>query len=184
MLDCFFIVDIVLGLSAAAIAAVLYSTGRMGRFMWYLFWLGAALGLSWELGCNIQMALSPDAPLARFLRPLPVHAGVIVAVHALWDGALFLAGAALVKKLCAAPHFARFRWTELAVLLAWGQAQELAVELAATSGGAWEWLPYPWNPALFIFNGYHITLLPHLIWLTAVLVFYPLALAMRKRIQE
>jgi hypothetical protein len=54
--------------------------------------------------------------------------------------------------------------------------------MVSVTSHAWEWLPSSWNPTLFIFKGYHITLLPQLIWFAAILVFYPVAIFLRKKL--
>lgn len=176
----FFIIDfavagvILLGVVALRLARLL------DRRDWILYWAGAGLGLLWEYGCNLQMIFS-DQPVAVFLRPLPVHFALLALVHSLWDGGLFLAGALLARLLYGDSRFSKCRVTELALLVAWGQAQELAVELLSVGSAGWEWLPYPWNPTLFMFRGHHITVLPQLIWLVASVVFYGIALAVYAR---
>lgn len=177
----FYLIDFALGIASLAVVSALYARGRIGRHMWLLFWIGCGLGFTWEFLCNLNIAHGAS-PVARFIRPLSFHYMFIVVIHSLWDGALFTFGAWLVKKTCAPPHFSRFRAAELAVLIAWGQAQELTVELISTTGAAWEWLPYSWNPSLFMFNGYHITLLPQLIWLAASVAFYFFALLLKSRL--
>ena len=175
----FFFIDIILGLACLGVMIILYRTGRIEPHHWKLFWLGVLLGLAWELGCNLQMIYG-NAPVARFLRPLPFPFPVIVAVHSLWDGALFMMGVWLVRRLFGADSFRRFRLRELLVFILWGQVQELAVEIISLRSGAWEWVVYPWNPALFHVEGFAITLFPQLIWLGAVLVFYPAAVRMHR----
>ena len=140
------------------------------------------LGFTWEFGCNVQMLIS-DTPVARFLKPLPVHWMVIVAFHSIWDGSLFLIGVWLVKKICVAPQLDRFKISELLILLIWGQVQELIVELTSTYSDGWEWVPYSWNPTLFMFNGHHITLFPQLIWFVAIIVFYFFAIVLGRKLQ-
>jgi hypothetical protein len=56
------------------------------------------------------------------------------------------------------------------VLLAWGQLQELAVELSATASGAGQFTPGRWSPVLFEFGQGAISLAPQLIWLVAPVV--------------
>lgn len=91
-----------------------------------------------------------------------------------------MVGMFLVYHICKEPHLVRFRWSELAVLLVWGSVFELVVELSA-SGVAWVYIPRWWNPALFQFRGADITLMPQLIWIAAPIVFYLVALAIRRR---
>ena len=68
------------------------------------------------------------------------------------------------------------------MLVVWGQAQELCVELGATAAGAWSFTPSWWNPVLFEFMGGDITLAPQLIWLVAPIVFYFGALLVQGRV--
>jgi hypothetical protein len=180
--DNFYLFDFAIAAAVLLTVVLLRISRKLSRFHWILFWVGAALGLTWELGCNINMLLSEAYPVARFVTPPPVHFIFVVAAHSVWDGGLFLAGVWLVRKLCSPPWFDRFRARELLVLIGWGQAQALAVELASTYSSAWEWIPYRWNPSLFFFNGHPITLLPQLIWLAAVLAFYPIAVKVNSRL--
>jgi len=178
----FYVVDFLIAAAILGIVIFLYFSGRIDRFHWVLFWLGCALGLTWELGCNINMLVSEYYPVARFITPPPYHFMLAVIAHSIWDGGLFLIGALLVRKVCSPPWFERFRMRELLVLLIWGQAQALVVELASAFSSAWEWIPYWWNPLLFIFNDHYITALPQLIWLAAMLAFYPLAIVIKRKI--
>jgi hypothetical protein len=178
----FYLFDFIIAAAVLLTVVFLRVSGRLSRFHWILFWVGAILGLTWELGCNINMLLSEAYPVARFITPPPVHFGFVVAAHSLWDGGLFLAGVWLVQKLCSPPWFEHFRMRELLVLIVWGQTQELAVELLSTYSSAWEWIVYWWNPSLFVFNGHPITLFPQLIWLAAVLVFYPIAVMVKRKL--
>ncbi len=171
----FFIAGIILGL-----VTILYLAGRISRFYWILFWVGCALGLTWELGCNINMLVSENYPVARFITPPPFHFIFAVISHSIWDGGLFLIGAILVHKICTPPWFETFKMSELLVLLIWGQVQALAVEILSVFSSAWEWIVYWWNPSLFIFHGHAVTLLPQLIWLLAMLIFYPVAIAVAR----
>lgn len=67
-------------------------------------------------------------------------------------------------------------------MIIYGQISELIVELTSTLSEAWEYIEYWWNPRLFIFNGYNITLLPQLIWLTAPIIFYIIAVKLKQRL--
>ncbi len=176
----FYIIDFILGISSLVIISVLYARGRIDRYLWLLFLVGCGLGFTWEFLCNLNIAHGAS-PVARFITPLPFHYMIIVVIHSFWDGALFTIGAWLVRKTCAPPHFTSFRVAELAVIIVWGQAQEIVVEMISATGAAWEWLPYAWNPTLFVFNGYHITLLPQVIWFAATIAFYCIALTLRSK---
>jgi hypothetical protein len=125
--------------------------------------------------------LYSDDPTYISLTNFPLPPILQPVLHSLWDGGLFLAGLALVWLLCPPPHLQCFSWKELFVLLVWGQVQELAVELAATSAGAWTFTPRWWNPILFESGEGVITLAPQLIWFVAPIVFYLVALRVHRR---
>ena len=131
------------------------------------YWLGVAVGLSWEVPIFWSAIASPT-PLIHFVVPPPVHPAVLFVSHALWDGGLFLAGMAIVALTRGVPAARRPGTPELAILLAWGQISELMVELSSLLCGGWAFDPnHRWNRALFELNGEAITALPQLIWLAA-----------------
>ncbi len=177
----FYWIDFTIGGLTPILVYVLYRTGRIDSFIWCLFWIGFALGLTWEVPMSVLNEYSETHAVARFIRPLPVNFWVLIIMHSFWDGGLFLLGVGLVYRLCGVPVFKRFRACELVVLLVWGQASELWVELTSTFGEAWVYIPRGWNPRLFMFNGQDITLLPQLIWLAAPVVFYIAALRLRPK---
>lgn len=178
----FFITDFVVAVAMVAVPFALYRLGRIGRFEWSLFWLGFALGLTWEIPMQALNAAGPEWAVHGYVRPAPFPNWSIAIMHSFWDGGLFLIGVGIVRLLQGPDYFRRFSWAELAVLIVWGQASELWVELTSTFGEAWYYLVRPWNPGLFKFNGQDITLLPQLIWLAAPVVFYLVALRMREKI--
>jgi hypothetical protein len=140
-----------------------------------LFWLGAFLGLFWETPVFAISVFSPT-PIIVWTRPLPLPWEVFHAAHTLWDGAIFLAGVRLIDRVCPRPTFARFRWCELAILLAWGQATSLAVEWSSMANDGWKYVTgYWWNPTLFQLGPHVFTLWPQVPWLLAPLVFYAVA---------
>lgn len=151
------------------------STPRL-RFVRRLFWLGVAIGLTWEVPIFLS-AIFAQAPVITFIREPPVHPWVLVVAHSLWDGGLFLAGVALIRVVLRGPLLRSFRWGELGVLLLWGQASELAVEIGGFTSDAWVYAgDKAWNPALFHVAGHPVTLVPQLIWLAAPVIYYLLAL--------
>jgi len=179
----FYWIDFTIGFLIPIVVATLYKAKRISRFTWYLFWLGVLLGLAWELPMSISNEFS-IYPVAQFITPLLTHFSIVVITHSFWDGGLFLIGVGLIYLICKSPHFTKFKGKELAVLLIWGQLSELAVELSSTYSGAWEYIPYWWNPSLFVFNGHYITLLPQLIWLIAPIVFYTIAVKLRTKFTD
>lgn len=175
----FYTIDFVIGAAIPLAAAALWCTGRISSFTWRMFWVGTLVGLTWEIPLSALDGLG-IVDIFTFMTPPPAHFILVIVSHSFWDGGLFLAGIGLVRVLCPGPHFSVFRSSELAVLLIWGQAQELAVELLSTGSGGWGYNPSWWNPPLFLFNGRPITLAPQLIWLAAPVVFYRAALWIRK----
>ncbi len=170
--ESFIWLDVSLALGALAWLLIRRLRGTLAQTTWWQFWLGFWLGMSWELAFFlVGPAFSADPPY-RLAVSFPFHPAAQPILHSLWDAALFLVGAALVRKLCRPPHFARPRLAELGVLIAWGQAQELCVELLASGSGTWTFIPRPWNPALFTWGVGHVTLVPQLIWLIAPILFY------------
>jgi len=167
----FFLIDFVISAMICLIVLLLYIINRIEKSTWYLYWIGFCLGMCWEF----TMVFCTETGIFAFyeyLMPLPTHFMVIVIAHSLWDGGLFLVGYGLVKKICAKPTFERFKKNELGIMLIWGQLQNLAVEFMSTYANAWEYIPYWWNPTIFVFNGHIFTLLPQIIWVIAPIVFY------------
>jgi len=180
----FFVIDFGIAVAAPLSAWLLYRMGRIGRFEWALFWLGFALGLTWEIPMQALNAAGPEWAVHGYVRLPPAPNWVIAIMHSFWDGGLFLIGVGVVRLLRGPAAFTRLSGVELAALIVWGQASELWVELTATFGEAWFYLVKPWNPALFKFNGQDITLMPQLIWLAAPVVFYFGALWLRRKIRD
>jgi hypothetical protein len=178
--DHFYLIDFAIGGGTPIIVTVLYLSGLISRFTWRLFWVGCLIGLTWEIPLSTLDHFN-IVDVFRFATPPPAHFSVIIISHTFWDGGLFLLGVLLVKILCKPPHFTRFSGRELAVLMVWGQASELWVELTSTGNGGWEYNPAWWNPSMFMFNGSHITLAPQLIWLAAPILFYFCALKLGKK---
>lgn len=174
----FYLIDFIIGFGTPTLLAVFYVSGRLPAFIWRMFWAGTAIGLMWEIPLSTLDGLG-IVDIFSFLSP-PPHFAAIIASHSFWDGGLFVAGIFIVTRLVPGPHFTRFRAHELALLMAWGQIQELCVELVSTGSGGWSYNPSWWNPELFTFSGRPITLLPQIIWLAAPALFYVAALKIRK----
>ena len=176
-----FYLDIAAALSIPAATYGLYRKGLVSRAVWRMFWAGVIIGSTWEVGFYFIGPEHSSDPIYVMHSEFPGPTILLHLLHTLWDGGIFLVGAWLVKRLCRQPRFERFRWQELAVMLAWGQAQELAVELVGSSGGMWEYQPRWWNPVMFRFRGRNITLVPQLVWLAAPVAFYLAALRVNAR---
>ena len=174
--NAYYLLDLAIGFGAPVLVYLLLRTGRVTPTIWRLFWVGCAIGLTWEVPMFVLSGADTGFPVLVWNRPPPVHYLVLMVSHTLWDGGLFLVGVWLVHRLNRAPVLQTFRWQELAVMLAWGQASELAVEISSTFNNAWSFIPgYWWNPTLFTVGGHPITLMPQLVWLYAPIAFYPLA---------
>jgi len=176
----FILIDCALALAGLGFVVVAYWRGRVRRADFLLMWIGAFIGLTWELPICWHIAYGEE-PLARFLAEPQPHWLVVGLLHSIWDGLLCFIGLLLVRRLLAAPHFAGFRWSELGVLLLWGQFQSLLIECASLFFEGWQWIPRWWNPELFIVNAHSFTALPQLLWIYAIALFYPVALWMHRR---
>lgn len=172
----FFTIDLLVGFALPVVVHLRHRSGPDAARVVGLFWLGVVVGLAWEIPLFLSAVLADD-PVVGFLREPPLHPFVFLLAHAFWDGGLFLVGLALVRSLRPEPVLAGFRWPELAILLLWGQASALAVEVGSVRNQGWF---YPgghaWNPVLFHVDGHPITLLPQLIWLAAPVAYYAAAL--------
>lgn len=112
-------------------------------------------------------------PVIDMLTAFPVAPILHPILHTFWDGGLFIAGLLLVFRFSASPRMARFSWKELGIMVAWGQAQEFAVETSGTFVNAWTYADgHWWNPVLFEFANGRITLVPQLVWLAASMLYY------------
>jgi hypothetical protein len=173
--------DLIVGFGLPAFVHISNRSRPDGAAVKRLFWLGVAIGLTWEIPIFLSAILSSD-PIVGFLREPPFHPLLFMVAHAFWDGGLFLAGVALVQAVCAKPVLVVFRWQELAVLILWGQVSELAVETISVLNQAWVYSDeHAWNPVLFHVAGHPITAVPQLIWLAAPVVYYLCVLRLGRR---
>ena len=179
--EAYYYLDLLVGYSSPVLVYYIYRTGRFDRFIWHFFWIGIAVGLTWEIPIFVLSGESTSLPLVVWNRPLIAPYPVFMISHTLWDGMLFVIGILLVHGLCREPHFARFRWPEMLVLLAWGQVSELAVEISATANDGWAFVEYWWNPLIFRCNGHSITWLMQAIWAAASVVYYILLIRLKPR---
>lgn len=170
------LLDVSLALGSFVLVLALRFRGSLRPETFRSYGVGFLLGMTWELPLFLVGPQFSDDPPYHLTVPFPFHPVAQPVLHSLWDAALFLIGAACVRALCDAPHFVRPRMNELLVLVAWGQAQELCVELLASGFGVWTFLPRAWNPALFAWGQGHVTLVPQLIWLVAPVAFYAVLL--------
>ncbi len=135
--EAYYYLDLLVGFGAPVLFYLLYRTERIDRFAWHCFWIGVLIGSLWEIPIFVLSGESETLPIVVWIRPFPTHYLVFMVSHSLWDGLLFGLGMLLVHWICAAPHYRRFRWSELMVLWLWGQVSELLVELSSTLNEGW-----------------------------------------------
>ena len=179
--DNFYWIDFTIGGLTPIVVYLLYRSKLLNKLVWRLFWVGFILGLCFEIPLSVTNAFSKTMPFAYFIRPLPVPFSVLIVMHSFWDAGILLIGVLLVYLVSGADYFGKFKWRDLLVLLVWGQVSELAVELTSTYNRGWAYIPYWWNPLMFKFNGLDITLLLQIIWFVVPILFYAIALRMKKK---
>ena len=182
--DMFYFLDLLVGFIAPILAYILYRTEKIDKFSWYVFWIGAAVGLTWEIPMFIGSYETSFFVTLEPIRPYPFHYIVFLVSHTLWDGMLFIIGYRLVLLLSESPRFEEFNLKELIILIIYGQIQEIIVEVGAVSNSAWTFIVYWWNPALFYVNEYPITLYPQLAWLFGSILFYFILLKLKPKLTE
>jgi hypothetical protein len=177
----YYALDLLLALSFPVVVWGLCRRGILPRRAWTLFWMGAALGLTWEVPI-FAMSAWTGLPVVQWPAPLPAHPVVFIVAHSLWDGALLLGGYGLAVLLERRSGRSPTSAAGLMVQLGWGQATEIAVETSAIVAGTWVYVDgLSYNPVLFRFLGEPITLGPQLVWVIAPLVFAHLAVRTRER---
>jgi len=170
--------DLAVGFGSPVVLFALVRLGAVDRRNWRLFWLGACIGLVWEIPIFV-LSKHTSLPIIHWIRELPAHYAVFLVSHTLWDGAIFVVGVWLAVLICGRPVLSRFRWGELAVLLAWGQITAFAVEFSSVTNQAWAFIEgYWWNPTLLHAADSPITLMMQAVWLIASAAFYLIALRM------
>ena len=179
--EAYYYIDLLIGFSSPFLFYLLFKTGRIDKFIWHFFWIGVMVGLTWEIPIFIISGESTSVPIVTWTRPLIAHYLVFMISHSLWDGLLFVIGMWLVYGICRKPVFQEFRWSELTVLLIWGQVSELLVELSSTLNDGWVFVEYWWNPVIFKFNEHNITWLMQAIWAAASIGYYLLLIRLKPK---
>ena len=182
--DMFYFLDLLVGFTAPILAYILYRTEKIDKFSWYVFWIGAVVGLTWEIPMFVGSYETNFFIPLETIRPYPFHYIIFLISHTLWDGMLFLIGYRLVLLLSESPRFKEFNLKELMILIIYGQIQEIIVEVGSISNSAWTFIVYWWNPALFYVNEYPITLYPQLAWLVGSILFYFILLKLKPKLTE
>ncbi len=176
-----FVVDLFIAAFVLAFFGFMHFSRSFPPAYWYMFCAGAVIGATWEIGFYFLGPLHSSSPLYVFRTQPPFPHIVLNLAHCLWDAGLFMAGFFLVRLLLKPPHLSAFRWSELGIMLAWGLAQEIAVEFLSIGGGLWLYQARWYNPKLFEIKGSPFTLLPILVWMASPVVFYLLALPIHRR---
>jgi len=182
--ESYYYLDLLVGFSSPLVFYLLYRTKKIHRFTWHLYWIGALIGLSWEVPIFVLSGESTGLPIIVWHRPLLTHYSVFMVCHTLWDGLLFVIGFWLMRLTCRAPCFHRFSWRELAVMVLWGQVSELLVELSSTTNDGWSFVEYWWNPVIFECNGHNIAWLMQVVWFVASVAFYFVVLKLKPRYRD
>lgn len=184
MSELFYILDLVIGFTAPTLVFILYRTKKISKFSWCIFWVGAVIGLTWEIPMFVGSYDTTFFITLETINPYPFHYSIYLISHTFWDGGLFLIGYWLVLLISKTPQFDSFDIKEFLILIIFGQIQEIMVEIGAVSNSAWTFIAYWWNPALFYFNGYPITLYPQICWLYGITLFYFLILKLKPKFKE
>ena len=179
----FWWLDLIIAISMVIITCILFKLQFIDKFTFLLFWIGVGLGFAFETPLFLISQFS-IFPIIIFLSPPPFPIPILIISHSLWDGGLFLIGVGLVHLFRKSPHFEGFDGWELLILVAWGQVQAIGIELLGTFGGAWEYVPYWFNPTMFSILGRDFTILIQIIWLTITFIFYFLALRLKNKMSE
>lgn len=179
----FFLIDYVIAGFILLIVLLLYFFKKIDRFVLYLFFFGFLIGLLWEIPLGLTREFG--IPIATFtgsrpFAPFPLHS----IIHSLWDGGLFLIGVGFIWIYSRNDFFSKFNIKELLILEVWGQFQSLIIELSSILGGGWEYIPYWWNPSLFSIQEHNFTLFPQLIWVLASILFYFLAIRIKRNLKN
>ena len=177
----YYYLDLLVGFGSPILLYFLVRFGRVKPRDWRLFWLGALIGLTWEIPIFLMSKLSA-MPVIFWIREPPVHYVFLMICHTLWDGAIFVVGVWLAVLLCKnRTVLSRFSWAELSVMVLWGQISAFLVEFSSISSEAWEYFQgYWWNPTVLVINGRPITLIIQIAWFFAPIAFYLIALKMQR----
>ena len=113
------------------------------------------LGTTWEFAFDVL----GDSFCTILCKPLLYIPGTRGIAHSIHDGVLFSIGVLLVRDLCEKP-LSRFSWTELMIMLLWGNLQEIVVDLVG-NGWIWRYHEDHWaNGVMFYYKGIGYTLVP------------------------
>lgn len=169
--DYFWIIDFSISILILCFILFLYYKKYIAYFNWLLFWLGVLTGFIWEITLTL-IDVYNIADIFFFNLQPPTHYVFIVVSHSIWDGGLFIIGVVVIYVFLPEPHFNTCKWSELTVLILWGQIQSFIIEIISIESSGWTYNPLWWNPLLFTIHEKPVTLLPQLIWLVGCIIFY------------
>jgi len=178
----FWYIDVAIAISMITIVVVLFKLEKIDKFVFSLFWIGTLIGFTWEIPIFVVNQFG-IYPFLQYLTPIPFSFIIVIISHSVWDGGLFLMGMGLVYLIRKTSLFENFNLKELFILIIWGQIQAIGIEMIGSFGGAWEYIPYPWNPAFLTLLGHHFTIFIQVVWLAASISFYFIALKVKERMQ-
>lgn len=178
----YYVLDLLVGFGFAPMIYGLIRLKRLDRSYWYYFWIGAAIGLTWEIPIFVMSAEGVGIPIIEWIHPLPLPYPVFMFCHTLWDGGLFVIGVWLAYRFARPGWQSGWNFRAFLIMAGWGQLQALAVEISSTANGCWTYLPdYSWNPTLFHVNNLPITIMMQWVWLVASMFFYGAVLLIHRR---
>jgi len=158
-----------------------YKSGKLSTYYYKLFWIGCLIGSTWEF---TFLFLGPEFLHSVKEWPFGLGGWPRKLSHSIWDGGLFMVGVYFCLKYLQGPHFYRFSWNALGIMLSWGIFQELLVEYLF-NGRVWVYEPLSWNPLIIpplpgsaTEVGY--TLIPQAVWIVAPFIFYIFCLRLKQ----
>jgi hypothetical protein len=159
--------DIAIGLAIPIATIALYFFRRIQVKHLYLMAWGFAVGSTWEFAFYLL-----GDTLHTIIVDWPMPAVFLHLWHTFWDAGLFITGYWLcLLILKTSDCCTRFRWIELTIMWLWGAGQGFVVELLG-NGVIWEYKVLGWNPGFITIGGQTYTLLIHVIWMIAPVVYY------------
>ncbi len=167
----YYILDIIIAIALPLFIIFGYLKDRVPFTIWKLYWIGCLIGSTWEFALYFNKGAAN--PVLHMLTPFPGGDLMHSVLHTFWDGGLFVAGYLLIIWFSRTPKLKSFSWSELGIMIVWGQVQELFVETSGTLMGAWTYSGnISWNPVLFYLGEGQITLIPQVVWFFASIGFY------------
>ena len=172
MKELYYPLDLAVAAWVPLLLHALYFAGRARGELLRWFWIGAAVGLTWEVPIFVGSAATEGYRTIAWITPLPLHWSVFMVAHTLWDGGRYVLGCLILRGLFGPGALSRRRGAELAVFVLYGQVQAIVVELSSLFNDGWAFLDLWWNPAVATVNGHNLTLMQHVFWLWGAVAFW------------